>query len=782
MLAKVKARDDLRETAFFYPHLRTNKKGEVTFSFTTPEALTRWKLQLLAHNKDLKVGYRELTAITQKELMVAPNAPRFLRKNDRIVFFSKIVNLTDQPQQVQVELALSDGQSGKDITARMVKQPRQMVSIPAGNSRTVDWTFDVPEEYEAIQYKVVATNGTYSDGEQKVLPVLSNRQLVTETLPIVVKGNTSGQFELEKLKNSQSSTLTHHQLVLEVTANPIWYVIKSLPYLMEYPYECSEQTFARLYANVLAQNLVSQHPEIKKVFEAWRSSGALVSNLEKNAELRALLIQETPWLREAQSESEQQKRIALLFDLENVAQQSSNTFKQLYQMQFDDGGFPWFNGSRYPNRYISQHIMAGLGHLQHIGIPIDFDEYVWMVKSGVKYLDRKILEDYQRLMASDVTDSTKKYVNPIHIHYLYARSFFDQEFTAKNKAAHDFYLQQSADHWTAFGLMTKAMIALIQHRAGNTDVAQEILHSLLETSISSDDKGMYWKANIGGYTWYDATIETQAMIVEAFHEALPDSINDKSSLINQMQNWLLMHKQVNQWPTTKATTEAVYAMLLDKTEISTMNAVKVSQGDELVIPEGTEAGSGYFKRQWQPDAISPDMARVSVANQGENMVWVNVYWQYFEQLNKITTASTSALSLSKEVFKVGRDAQGEVLTMVGPSTSLQLGDLLRIRIELKADRGMEFLHLKDQRASGLEPTTTLSRYKWQDGLGYYHATKDASTNFFIDDLPKGIYVFEYDLRVNNEGTFSNGITTIQNMYAPQYSSHSEGASIQVGKE
>ncbi|MBL6448500.1 carboxypeptidase-like regulatory domain-containing protein [Fulvivirga sp. 29W222] len=783
ILSQVKARSDLRETAFFFPHLKTNKKGEVSFNFTTPEALTRWKLQLLAHNKDLKTGYKSLQTITQKELMVVPNAPRFLRKGDQLVLTSKVVNLTGNTQQVNIDLQLTDPITGDEITNNFVSQTRVTRNIAAGANANVSWSLNVPHNYEALQYRIVATTGTYSDGEQNIIPILSNRQLVTETLPIAVKANTSRELSLDKLVTNNSSTLTHHRLTLEVTTNPVWYAIKSLPYLMEYPYECSEQTFSRYYANKLASHIVDSNPTIKEVFEKWKSASALVSKLETNAELKSILIQETPWLREAKSEAEQQKRIALLFDLDEVAAESKANLQKLSQMQFSSGGFPWFSGNPYPNRYITQHIISGLGHLSHIGETMDLSAHEEMLENGVAYMDSEIIKDYKRLIEDSHKQEKgfmkKNHTGNLQVQYLYARSFYDYAKSEELQPVYQYYLNQSAEYWTDYDLMIKAMIALVQHRSGNKVVATEILASLKETSIVSDELGMYWKANVGGYYWNRSDIETQAVIIEAFYEMMDES-EERREIYNELNNWLLKNKQTNRWKSTKATTEAIYALLLDKyAEVENSKDVSVKVGSLAINIDNAEAGSGYFKTTWPKEEITPEMGKVALANKGNKLVWGSLYWQYFEDIDNISTSSTKAVDLNKKVFLVTREAQGEVLTAVNDSVSLKPGDMLRIKIVLKVDRDMEFMHMKDQRASGLEPVSTLSEYKWQDGLGYYESTKDASTNFFFDELPKGVHVFEYDLRVNNAGTFTNGITTLESMYAPEFKSHSEAITLKV---
>ena len=301
----------------------------------------------------------------------------------------------------------------------------------------------------------------------------------------------------------------------------------------------------------------------------------------------------------------------------------------------------------------------------------------------------------------------------------------------------------------------------------------------------SEEMGMYWKENTGGWYWNEAPIETQALMIEAFAEIANNGVNDneKQETIDKLRIWLLKNKQTSQWKTTKATTEAIYALLLNGTKwLSISDQVEVTIGNKKLAltgqPSTPEAGTGYFKTSWKGSEINSAMGEVKLAKKEKGIAWAGLYWQYFEDIDHITPAATP-LRLAKKVFLVTMTNKGEFLEELNGTKALNVGDLLRIRIELSTDRPMEFLHMKDLRASGLEPMDVLSGYKWQGDLGYYQSTKDASTNFFFDQISKGVYVIEYDLRVNSKGNFSNGITTIQSMYAPEFSSHSEGLRISV---
>ena len=796
-LNQVQARTNLNETAFFFPDLKTDKEGNISFEFTMPEALTKWKMQLLAHTKDAKKASKTLTTITQKDLMVSPNAPRFLRKGDTLVFSSKIASLSNKNLNGFAQLELSDAITGTNIDSLFKNQNKQKsFNLTAKGNTEVSWKIVVPENIDAVQYRIVAKADDFSDGEQNVLPVLSNKTLVTETMPIWINANETRNFELTKLKNNTSKTLKHHKLTLELTSNPAWYALQALPYLIEYPYECSEQTFSKYYANTLASHVINSNPKIKEVFTQWNNSDALISNLEKNKELKSIIIQETPWLRDAVSETEQKKRIGLLFDLKKLAKNQSNLIDKLEQMQMSNGAFPWFYGSNYANRNITQQILVGFAHLQDLGILIKSKKEKKIIKKALQYLDICIQDDFQKLQnkakvygkllgsSQLIKNQEKTYMNEKHINssqlqYLYLRSYFKEyELPQEVKKAVSYYNSQTNNYWQGFSLYNKALAALIIN-AETPETAKSIIASLKENSTTSEELGTYWKENKPSWNWYQSPIETQSLLIEVFSK-----IDHNPKDIDGLKKWLLKNKQTTRWKTTKATTEAVYALLLNGTDwISIEDSVKVTIGNDP-IPSNKlektkiEAGTGYYKVNWKESEIRPEMAKVTLKKNNEGMAWGALYWQYFEKLDKITSADTN-LAVSKNIFLKQNTSTGVTLKELNPNSKLKLGDLITVRIEIKTDRNMEFVHMKDMRASGLEPVDVISGYKWKNNLGYYQSTKDASTNFFFDSIYKGKYIFEYDLRVNNAGNFSNGITTIQCMYAPEFTSHSKGTRITI---
>ncbi len=780
---QIQVRTHFSETAFFYPTLETDKEGNILLDFAMPEAVTRWKLMALSHTSDLKSHIFTHSVQTQKELLVMPNMPRFLREGDTILVSAAISNLSQDTLSGEAAITLFKAANRQVVTGAFGVDDQQMqpFSLEPQATEAVTWRLVIPEGYPAVIWQITAQTETHSDGEEKLIPILPNRMLVTESLPMSVRKNSSKEYTFDKLLGSgQSQTLSHHRYTLEVTQNPAWYAVQALPYLADFPHECSEQIFSRYYANALATHIANAHPKIQQVFNTWRDiqPDALQSQLEKNEELKSLVLSETPWVMEAKSQAQQKRRIALLFDLNTMSRKKQETIRQLEEMQLNNGGWPWFAGG-YPNRYISQHIVAGFGHLQTLAVDENEHRVTRMMEKALGYMDDQMARDLKRLKERNV-DLEKNNLGSVHIHYLYARSFFSDEIPVKPSAkeAFNYYTQQVKDHWQGQSIYLQGMMALALHRYNDAAAAKAIMASIKDRALYDEEMGMYWRKD-RGYFWTQAPIERQALLIEAF-----DEITNDTESVEEMRLWLLKQKQTQDWGTTKATATAIYALLLRGTDLlSTENTVTITVGEQVIDPETdhpshTEAGTGYFKKTW--DSVTPEMGNVSFQNRGESVAWGAVYWQYFEQLDKITGHETS-LNLSKELYKEVQTPTGKQLEAVSETTPLTPGDRIMVRIVLKTDRDMEFVHLKDMRAAGLEPVNVMSAMKYQDGLRYYESTRDAATHFFMDYLHKGTYVFEYPLVVAQKGNFSNGITTIQCMYAPEFTSHSRGVRLNVEK-
>ncbi|MDP9080606.1 MAG: MG2 domain-containing protein [Bacteroidota bacterium] len=776
----ITTRKNFNETAFFYSQLQTNEKGEIVIDFTIPESLTKWQFKGFAHTKDLKTGYIESQVVTQKELSITANTPRFLREGDTIVISARLANLTASKLKGKVQLQLFNALNMQPVSLfANADDAQQKFEVDSNANRPVSFKLFIPAGLSAITYRLTAESGNYSDGEENTLPVLPNRMLVTESMPMMVRAGQSQSFNFDRLINQNSTTLQNKTLTLEYTQNPAWYAVQALPYMMDFTYECSEQVFNRYYANSLATNLVNKMPVIKQVFDQWKSvnSTELLSNLEKNEELKSTLIEETPWLKDAVSESEQKKRIALLFDLNKMSYEMQTNLDKLQKKQLPDGGFPWFGGN-YADRYITQNVLAGIGQLYHLGIADPKNQTIkGIADKAMAYLDKTLLADAAALKKNKTFD--KRVITPLEIHAYYTQSYFiAREMSADVKALLRNYLQLAAKQWVNKGVYEKGMIALTMQRNQKPEVAQAIMKSLMETAQQTEDMGMYWAKNQRGYYWYESPVETQSLLIELFTEA-----GNNPKAVEEMKIWLLRSKQTSNWQTTKATAAACYALLMKGDNWLADQAVpEISLGGknltELKPDVKADAGTGYIKTAWVDEQVKSELGKVQINNTGKTISYGALHWQYLENLDKITPSSTE-IHLERKYFIVKQGNAGQILTAVDATHQPKTGDLLKVVVYLKAGRSFEYVQLKDMRPSGTEPVDVLSNYKYQDGLYYYQVTKDVATNFFISNLNKGNYVFEYQLRVSQPGNFSTGISTVQCMYAPEFNAHSEGMRMEV---
>lgn len=789
-LSQVTARKNLNETAFFFPQLTSDSNGVVSLTFTMPEALTKWRFMGFAHDQSVRSGYLDAHAVTAKDLMVQPNPPRFLREGDTIEFSVKVSNQSDEVQTGTVRLTFGDAlQNGAGMDKALGNtKPDQEFSIPAKESRSFAWRITVPDGCGFLTYKTVGASAPVSDGEEGAIPVLSRRILVTESLPLPIRGPATKKFEFTRLLRSGSSkTLQNQSLTVQMVSHPAWYAVLALPYLMEYPYECSEQTFNRFYANALARTIANSDPKIHRIFEQWRNTPALDSPLEKNQDLKSVALEETPWLRQAQSESQARKNVGILFEDNRLNYEQGRTLQKLMEMQLGDGAWPWFPGGRGDD-YITLYITTGFGRLRHLGVDVRVDPAV----RSLLRLDAWMKDNYDRIQEHA---EPEKYVpSATDALYLYGRSFFlkDRPILPEHKKAVDFFLAQARKFWLQTncrqtqGQLAIALLRFSAFNSSNDTTPAAIMASLRERSVTNEEMGMFWRDTELSWWWYRAPIETQALMIEAFDEVAHDQ-----KAVEECKVWLLKQKQTRDWKTTKATADAVYALLLKGKDLLSSDALVEVKLDGLNVTPGSaaiknqksetknavEPGTGFYEVRFTPAEIKPKLGEITVKKTDEGVAWGSVHWQYLEDMSKVTPYEGTPLKLKKTLFTKVATGRGQVLEPVkGP---LNVGDELVVRIELRVDRDMEYVHLKDQRGSGTEPVNVLSRYKYQDGLAYYESTRDTASHFFIDYLPKGTYVFEYSTRVQLRGQYQTGVAAIQCMYAPEFNSHSESIPLSV---
>ncbi|WP_313100186.1 alpha-2-macroglobulin family protein [Epilithonimonas sp.] len=790
-LDKIPVRQNLNETAFFYPNLLTDKDGNVSFEFTSPEALTQWKVMFLAHTKDARTAVLEKSVVTQKEFSITPNYPRFLREGDELNLQTKISSLVNQKLNGFAQLQILDAFTNEDIsekfgisqlTAVSGYNKEQSFSLAENGNTSATWKLKVPNNVSSIIIKIVAKAGNFSDGEQNAIAVLPNRMLVTDALPIFVKEGQTKSFTLENLKNSNSKTLTNVSNTLELTTNPIWEIMFALPSLKDDTNNSADVVFNKWFADVLASEIFKANPKLKTVFDEYQSKGLLTSNLEKNQELKKLLLDETPWVLESKNETEQMAKISLLFN-SNIMRNSINVdWSELIKLQNPDGGFSWYQG--YPSSYYtSLYILKNLGRINEWlkGNLSDYQssEQKEMVRKLVSYVDNEVNKYWK-------TDKDNVWNNFV-LDYLDTRHYWEKEYALKAKGATlktaiiSKAKKAEIKDFTFFGLHRAA---LLFNNYGLKDISKKLMTYLKETSTQSETQGVYWKQNLNDWGWYSSKTVNHAGALEAFQKLTPQDEN----FIEEMKIWLITQKEVNSWGNSRGTAEVIFTILNSGKSWTSPetkgSAIEMSQSDKADITWGgkqlnpqTQA-TGYVKQTVTSDKLDKDLGTVVIKKDSPGIVQGGLFWQYYEDLDKIKS-SESYISISKELYKKVKTENGEQLIKINENSPIKVGDKVTVRMILNTDRTMEFIHLKDMRAAGFEPLDVISGYQWKNNLGYYQSTKDASTNFYIEYMPKGKYVFEYDYVANASGKFSNGITTLQNYYAPQMNAHTQGTKVVI---
>jgi hypothetical protein len=785
-------RKNFSETAFFFPELHADSSGKYQFSFTMPDAVTKWKWQSFAHSKDLSTGYQSATIQTQKTLMLQSNAPRFFREGDKLEFSSRIANLSDKELTGQVTLELIDPSTNTSVDGWFQNIfPTQYFTVAAGQNSPVKFPIQIPYTYnKPLIWRVVARAGNYSDGEEQTIPVLSNRQLVTETLPIHTIGDTTVNLRFEKLLQEQSASASNESLTVEFSSNPAWYVVKALPYLQGGNDQCIETVINRFYTNAMAAQILNKYPKIKTYYQEWKKdSGSLVSNLQKNQALKQVLIEETPWVLQAKSETEQIQALAQLFNLARLEEDQENQLKQLIEWQLPEGGFAWFKGG-WTSPYMTSLVLTRIGQLKRLGAitPDMAIRLKPMLLKAVAYLDLVFLTQYEKLVSRKY-DFAKAGLNNWHIQYLFMRSFYG-DIQINNTKAQQFYLKLGRTSWNRLGIEEKALLAQVYYRNKETAlVFDKLIPAILENAVSSKEKGMYWKVP-NNYYWQGSEMATVIRVATMAAELTETGMASKlQEPLSAMKTWLILNKQTNYWGNAMGTADVCYAFLMSGTNwLDDQRTVRIQLGKTVLDSKqlSTEAGTGYFQQRIDGAKMSADMGKIQVTITSKNgsiskthqPAWGNIYWQYFENMDQITNANTS-LKIQKQLLVEQHSNKGKILVPVDANNSMHVGDRLIIRLTINTDRDLEYVHLKDSRAAGMEPINVLSGYKWQGGLGYYENTTDAATHFYFDKISKGVYVFDYPVFLTHLGDFSAGIANIQCLYAPGFNAHSDGIRLQV---
>ena len=756
----IQIRENFAETAFFYPQLRTNEKGEVSISFVLPESLTRWTFMGLAHTRNVDYGKIEATATASKEFMLQPNMPRFVRVGDKANIAASLMNLSDKGVKGTVRMELFNPE-----TEKVFYSQKQKFDVKGGETGHVNFTFEVSDKYAVMACRMVADGDTFSDGEQRYIPVLTDKQWVTETVPLNVNGEGAHTFSLENLFNKHSKTASEQRLTVEFTAHPAWYAVQALPVVANPQNEDALSWATAYYAHSLAACIVKENPRIKQVFDSWKAQGGtketFMSNLQKNQELKNILLAETPWLAEATNEAEQKQRIATLFDLNTMNSQLAVSVEKLGELQNADGAWSWYKGMQ-GSRYVTTQVMEMLVRLNALTHQDADSRMQPMIQKGFEYLGKQAAEEYKSMKEAEKKGAVGIRPSEQVLRYLYICALDGK--APVDEKVNRYFIDKLSGEGKELTIYGKALGAIILQQAGKVAEARLFMQSLMEYSVVTDEMGRYFDTPKARYSWFSYKIPTEVAAMEAIQRITKDT-----KAIDEMKRWLLKQKQTQTWETPIATADAVYALMATGASdlLANTGGVEITLGKEVIRTPADDA-IGYIKKTVSGDVMN--IKKVSVDKEGTGMGWGAVYAQYLESMDQIGEQG-NGLSVSRQLYK-GDEALNE-------SAPLKVGDRITVRLTVKADRDMDFVQIKDDRAACMEPLQAVSGFRWSNGLGYYQATKDASTQFFIDQMRKGTYVIEYQVYVNRTGEYQAGIATVQSAYAPEFGGHTGGYRVMV---
>ena len=756
----IQIRENFAETAFFYPQLRTNETGEISISFVLPESLTRWKFMGLAHTRNVDYGKIEATATASKEFMLQPNMPRFVRVGDKANIAASLMNLSDKGVKGTVRMELFNPE-----TEKVFYSQKQKFDVKGGETGHVNFTFEVSDKYAVMACRMVADGDTFSDGEQRYIPVLTDKQWVTETVPLNVNGEGAHTFSLENLFNKHSKTASEQRLTVEFTAHPAWYAVQALPVVANPQNEDALSWATAYYAHSLAAYIVKENPRIKQVFDSWKAQGGtketFMSNLQKNQELKNILLAETPWLTEATNEAEQKQRIATLFDLNTMNSQLAVSVEKLGELQNADGAWSWYKGMQ-GSRYVTTQVMEMLVRLNALTHQDADSRMQPMIQKGFEYLGKQAAEEYKSMKEAEKKGAVGLRPSEQVLRYLYICALDGK--APVDEKVNRYFIDKLSGEGKELTIYGKALGAIILQQAGKVAEARLFMQSLMEYSVVTDEMGRYFDTPKARYSWFSYKIPTEVAAMEAIQRITKDT-----KAIDEMKRWLLKQKQTQTWETPIATADAVYALMATGASdlLANTGGVEITLGKEVIRTPADNA-IGYIKKTVSGDVMN--IKKVSVDKEGTGMGWGAVYAQYLESMDQIGEQG-NGLSVSRQLYKGDED--------LNESAPLKVGDRITVRLTVKADRDMDFVQIKDDRAACMEPLQAVSGFRWGNGLGYYQATKDASTQFFIDQMRKGTYVIEYQVYVNRTGEYQAGIATVQSAYAPEFGGHTGGYRVMV---
>ena len=751
-------RENFSETAFYYPCLRTDSTGTVTISFVMPDALTKWNFNGFVHTKEMDYGIVNNSFTTSKPFMVQPNMPRFVRVGDESSISSSLINMSDGDISGKITMTISNPISGKVLYSKT-----DNFNVTDGETGVVTFNYKVEEGIDLLVCTIMAEAGEFSDGERHYLPVLTDKQLIVENIPAQLRGDEARTIETNKLFNGGSKTAANKKLTVEMTANPQWYVIQALPVLGVTSSDDAMSWATALYANSLSLHIVKSNPKIRQVFETWMLQGKsdkdFWSELSRNEELKNIIIAETPWMAETESEASRKQRIALLFDVNGMDDRLSTAVSSLERLQLSDGSWSWFKGMS-SSSYITLQIVQSLARLKNLGIKFDtrMDQ---MYSKALGYLATEVAECYNRILK----DKKSYMPQDMIICYLYICAVDKEAASRADTKVNSYFVNYFMGKSASLNIQEKSVMSTVMDTFGKKNEAKVLLQSVMEYMVNNREMGSYFDTYKADYSSFDYRIPTHVSAMEAIMRLG----ENKVALLDDMRLWLLKQKQVQVWDTPISSVNAIYAFLADEScQLDSTSVMRANIGNKTITtPEDAIGNVSVSLQGTEVDSVQ----NVYISRNGSGTGWASVYAQYLENMDKVKSYNGGGLKIERKYMCNGKE--------VVSYSELSVGDKIAVCLTISSDRDMDFVRIKDEKPACFEVASQLSSYYWDDGLSYYRVNKDASVEFFIDCMRKGTYTICYDAYVTRSGNYVSGAASLISVYAPQFGSHTEGFRINV---
>ncbi|MGE5557636.1 MAG: alpha-2-macroglobulin family protein [Bacillota bacterium] len=767
-------RTDFSETAFFLPHLTSGADGSVVIEFTAPDSVTSWNVYVHAITEDLKFMTLQKQVETRKELMIRPYLPRFFREGDEAFLKVAVNNAGAEDMKGNATIEILDTDTGKSALADFGINPKNAVlkwAAKAGKETVLAWPVKAPFTVKTYSFRVTASTGQFSDGELRPVPVLPSRMHLVQSRFITLKDSQTRELMIEDMKLAgKDPSLQNEALVATVDGQMIYTVLRSLPYLVNYPYECIEQTMNRYLSVSIVSSLYRQYPALRKMAEKFSDRKTRLEPWQLDDPNRKLALEETPWLRQAKGGAMEESDLRNMFDARVIRANRAAALARLRKAQLPDGGFPWFEGGPSSD-YITLYILYGFAKAQEFRDEAPKD----MAQRAFRYVKNQCDRYYRANLKDDYALSYLCFLN--YVLSCYPEDYYKDSFTADERA--DFLVKCFA-HWREFSPYNKAFLALTLHRAKRTVDAKLLMESIMDSAVTKPDQGTFWAREDRSWLWYNDHIESHAFILRTLLEISP-----RDERIDGLALWLLLNKKMNQWKSTKATAEVIYSLthyMKAKEALAVREEVSLNIGGakHRFVFEPDEYTGAHNQVVIEGGKVVPEkMASVKVEKQGPGYMFASLTWHYSTE--KLPAAGKGdILSVQREYFIRRREGREYILIPLKNGADLRVGDQVEVHLSLTCRNPMEYVHLHDPRAGGLEPERPVSGHRWNLGICWYEEVRDAGTNFFFERLPQGEYTFKYRLRANMAGKFRTGPATAQSMYAPEFAAFSAGEMIRIG--